>query len=60
MWFESHFHQEELLKKSHTSMIIIWDSVIADLRRYPNIWERISRIIGPLGQELELVEKEMF
>ena len=38
MWFESHVQQEELLKKSHTSMIVIWDSVIAYHRRYPGVW----------------------
>ena len=37
-WVETHYHQKELLRKSHASVLVIGDSIVAGLRRYPTIW----------------------
>ena len=33
-----HCHQKELLRKSHASVVVIGDSVVAGLRRSPTVW----------------------
>ena len=35
---EVHCHQKELLRKSHASVVVIGDSVVAGLRRSPTVW----------------------
>ena len=37
-WIETHYHQKELLRKSHASVVVIGDSIVAGLRRYPTVW----------------------
>ena len=37
-WMETHYHQKELLRKSYASVVVIDDSIIAGLRRYPIVW----------------------
>ena len=37
-WIETHYHQTELLRKSYTSVVVIGDSIVAGLRRYPTVW----------------------
>ena len=34
---ETHYHQKELLRKSYAS-VVIGDSIVAGLRRYPTAW----------------------
>ena len=36
-WMETHYHQKELLRKSYAS-VVIGDSIVAGLRRYPTAW----------------------
>ena len=36
---ETHYHQKELLKKSYASMVVIGDSILGGLRRYPIVWK---------------------
>ena len=33
-----HYHQKELLRKSYASVVVIGDSIVAGLRRYPTVW----------------------
>ena len=35
---ETHYHQTELLRKSYASVVVIGDSIVAGLRRYPTVW----------------------
>ena len=37
-WIERHYHQKELLRKSYPSVMVIGDSIVAGLRRYPTVW----------------------
>ena len=37
-WMETHYHQKELLRKSYASVVVIGDSIVAGLRRYPTVW----------------------
>ena len=37
-WIETHYHRKELLRKSYASMVVIGDSIVAGLRRYPTVW----------------------
>ena len=37
-WIETHYHQKELLRKSYASVVVIGDSIVAGLRRYPTVW----------------------
>ena len=38
-WIEMHYHQKELLRKSYASVVVvIGDSIVAGLRRYPMVW----------------------
>ena len=37
-WIETHYHQTELLRKSYASVVVIGDSIVAGLRRYPTVW----------------------
>ena len=37
-WIETHYHQKELLRKSYASVVVISDSIVAGLRRYPTVW----------------------
>ena len=37
-WIEMHYYQKELLRKSYASVVVIGDSVVAGLRRYPTVW----------------------
>ena len=34
---ETHYHQKELLRKCYASMMVIGDSTVAGLRRYPTV-----------------------
>ena len=57
-WIETHYHQEELLRKSYTSVVVIGDSIVAGLRRYPTVWRnsflRYRTInLGIEGDQLE-------
>ena len=36
-WIETHYHQKVLLRKSYASVMVIGDSIVAGLRRYPTI-----------------------
>ena len=36
-WNETHYHQKELLRKSYASAMVIGDSIVAGLRRYPTV-----------------------
>ena len=36
-WIETHYHQKELLRKSYASVVVIGDSIVAGLRRYPTV-----------------------
>ena len=36
-WIETHYHQKELLSKSYASVVVIGDSIVAGLRRYPTV-----------------------
>ena len=37
-WIEMHYYQKELLRKSYASVVVIGDSIVAGLRRYPTVW----------------------
>ena len=37
-WIETQYHQKELLRKSYASVVVIGDSIVAGLRRYPTVW----------------------
>ena len=37
-WIETHYHQKELLRKSYASVVVIGDSNVVSLRRYPTVW----------------------
>ena len=37
-WIETHYHQKELLRKSYASVVVIGDSNVVGLRRYPTVW----------------------
>ena len=38
VWIETHYHQKELLRKSYASVVVIGDSNVVGLRRYPRVW----------------------
>ena len=37
-WIKTHYYQKELLRKSYASVVVIGDSIVAGLRRYPTVW----------------------
>ena len=37
-WMETYYHQKALLRKSYASVVVIGDSIVAGLRRYPTVW----------------------
>ena len=37
-WIKTHYHQKELVRNSYASMMVIGDSIVASLRRYPTGW----------------------
>ena len=37
-WIKTHCHQKELMRKSYASVVVIGDSIVAGLRRYPTVW----------------------
>ena len=37
-WIQTHYHQKELLRKYYASVVMIGDSIVAGLRRYPTVW----------------------
>ena len=37
-WIETHYHQKELLRKSYASVVLIADSIVAGLKRFPTVW----------------------
>ena len=37
-WIKTHYYQKELLRKSYASVVVIGDSIVAALRRYPTVW----------------------
>ena len=37
-WIETHYYQKELLRKSYACVVVIGDSIVAGLRRYPTVW----------------------
>ena len=37
-WIETYYQQQELLRKSYASVVVISDSIVAGFRRYPTVW----------------------
>ena len=59
-WIETHYHQKELLRKSYASVVVIGDSVVAGLRRYPTVWRNFilqykTANLGISGNRIESV-----
>ena len=40
-WIETPYQQKELLRKPHASLVVIGDSIVADLRCYPTFWRTV-------------------
>ena len=39
-WYDIHEKHKSICKSSKTEVVLIGDSIIAGLRRYPNVWQK--------------------
>ena len=60
VWIETHYHQIELLRKSYASVVVIGDSIIAGIRRYPTVWRNFILQYKTANLELEETELKIF
>ena len=51
-WIETHYHQKELLRKSYASVVMIGDSIVAVLRRYPKVWGNFILQYKPVNLDI--------